>query len=241
MSIYGIGVDQVDLKRVKRLLEKSEERFLKRCFTEQEIKYAKRFSDPSKRLGATAVVDSNIISGLITDGDLRRMLEKGVDIIIATPGRLLDHVNTKGIDLVKTTSIVLDEADQMLDLGFFPAIKRVYKYLPEKKQSVFISATMLKPVRALANEFLINPKNLGIENGDKNNLKGKNAEFNAKKIIEICEGKINEFSQSVALNVAAGLVVSGKEEEFKSAFEKAKKHLETGNAFYHLTKIQSYK
>ena len=52
MSIYGIGVDQVDLKRVKRLLNKSEDKFLKRCFTEQEIKYAKRFSDPSKRLGA---------------------------------------------------------------------------------------------------------------------------------------------------------------------------------------------
>ncbi len=50
MSIYGIGVDQVDLKRVKRLLNKSEDKFLKRCFTEQEIKYAKRFSDPSKRL-----------------------------------------------------------------------------------------------------------------------------------------------------------------------------------------------
>ena len=48
MSIYGIGVDQVDLKRVKRLLNKSEDKFLKRCFTEQEIKYAKRFSDPSK-------------------------------------------------------------------------------------------------------------------------------------------------------------------------------------------------
>ena len=52
MSIYGIGVDQVDLKRVKRLLNKSEDKCLKRCFNEQEIKYAKRFSDRSKRLGA---------------------------------------------------------------------------------------------------------------------------------------------------------------------------------------------
>ena len=52
MSIHGIGVDQVDLKRIKKLLKKSEAKFLKRCFTEQEIKYAKRFSDPSKRIGA---------------------------------------------------------------------------------------------------------------------------------------------------------------------------------------------
>ena len=64
MSIYGIGVDQVDLKRVKRLLEKSEERFLKRCFTEQEIKYAKRFSDPSKRLGARFAAKEAVMKSL---------------------------------------------------------------------------------------------------------------------------------------------------------------------------------
>ena len=64
MSIYGIGVDQVDLKRVKRLLSKSEDKFLKRCFTEQEIKYAKRFSDPSKRLGARFAAKEAVMKSL---------------------------------------------------------------------------------------------------------------------------------------------------------------------------------
>ena len=64
MSIYGIGVDQVDLKRVKRLLNKSEDKFLKRCFTEQEIKYAKRFSDPSKRLGARFAAKEAVMKSL---------------------------------------------------------------------------------------------------------------------------------------------------------------------------------
>ena len=64
MSIYGIGVDQVDLKRVKRLLNKSEDKFLKRCFTEQEIKYAKRFSDPSKRLGARFAAKKAVMKSL---------------------------------------------------------------------------------------------------------------------------------------------------------------------------------
>ena len=64
MSIYGIGEDQVDLKRVKRLLNKSEDKFLKRCFTEHEIKYAKRFSDPSKRLGARFAAKEAVMKSL---------------------------------------------------------------------------------------------------------------------------------------------------------------------------------
>ncbi len=89
------------------------------------------------------------------------------------------------------------------------------------------------------NEFKIDPKNLGIDSGNKENLKGKNAEYNSEKIIEIYKGKSNEFSQSVALNVAAGLIVSGKERNFKTAFSKAKIHLASGNVFQHLSKIQS--
>ena len=66
-------------------------------------------------------------------------------------------------------------------------------------------------------EFTIDPKDLGINSNNKDNLKGKNAEFNAGKIVEIYKGINNEFSQSVALNVAAGLIVAGKENDFKNA------------------------
>jgi len=89
------------------------------------------------------------------------------------------------------------------------------------------------------NEFIIDPKELGINSINENNIKGKNAEYNAKKIIEIYKGKSNEFSQAVSLNVAAGLIVSGEENDFKSSFDKATKHLNSGNVFQHLTKIQS--
>ena len=88
-------------------------------------------------------------------------------------------------------------------------------------------------------EFIINPKDLGINEGDKENLKGKNAEYNAEKIIDIYKGTSNEFSQSVALNSAAGLIVSGKENTFKNAYDKATKHLNSGKVFEHLTKLQS--
>ena len=88
-------------------------------------------------------------------------------------------------------------------------------------------------------QFLIDPKNLGLNSTNQENLKGKNAEYNSEKIIEIYKGTNNEFSQSVALNVAAGLIVSGKENNFKIAFEKATRHLNSGKVFEHLTKIQS--
>jgi anthranilate phosphoribosyltransferase len=89
------------------------------------------------------------------------------------------------------------------------------------------------------NEFTIDPKDLGINTSNKDNLKGKNAEYNAQKIVEIYKGQLNEFSQSVALNVAAGLIVSGNENDFKTAFDKATKHLASGNVFQHLSRLQS--
>ena len=73
----------------------------------------------------------------------------------------------------------------------------------------------------------------------KNNLIGKNAAYNSLKIIEIFKGIDNEFAQAVALNVAAGLIVSGKLNDFKEAFNKSLKHLNSGATFEHLVKIQS--
>ena len=89
------------------------------------------------------------------------------------------------------------------------------------------------------NEFIIDPKDLKINSKNKDNLKGKNAEYNAEKIIEIYKGKSNEFSQSVALNVAAGLIVSGKEKDFNIAFDKATQQLDSGYVYQHLLKLQS--
>ena len=105
--------------------------------------------------------------------------------------------------------------------------------------SPFAKTNIVELKNGEINEFTINPKDFGIIEGDKENLKGKNAEYNAEKIIDIYKGTSNEFSQSVALNAAAGLIVSGKENDFKNAFNKATKHLSSGKVFEHLTKLQS--
>ena len=87
--------------------------------------------------------------------------------------------------------------------------------------------------------FFINPADLNITNKNKENLKGKNAEYNAQKIIDIFKGEDNEFSDTVALNTAAGLVVSNKEKNFKKAYESSKQHLKSGKVYEHLQKIQA--
>ena len=106
--------------------------------------------------------------------------------------------------------------------------------------SPFAKTNIVELKEAKINEFTIDPKILGINSGNKDNLKGKNAEYNAEKIIEIYKGNFNEFSQSVALNAAAGLIVSGKENDYKSAFNQTTKLLNSGEVFQHLTKIQSF-
>ena len=105
--------------------------------------------------------------------------------------------------------------------------------------SPFANTTVVELKGSNISEFTIDPKKLGIKSTNRNNLRGKNAAYNSLKIIEIFKGKENEFSQSVALNAAAGLIVSGKENDFKNAFKKASEHLNSGKVFDHLTKLQS--
>ena len=105
--------------------------------------------------------------------------------------------------------------------------------------SPFDKTNVVELKKGIITQFSIDPKNLGLNSKKRENLKGKNAEYNSEKIIEIFKGKYNEFSQSVALNVAAGLIVSGKENNFETGFENATNHLNSGKVFQHLIKIQS--
>lgn len=92
----------------------------------------------------------------------KRALESGVDIIIATPGRLIAQLASGVIKLDHVEHLVLDEADRMLDMGFYEDIIRIIKYLPEKRQTLLFSATMPPKIRALANRILINPAEINI-------------------------------------------------------------------------------
>jgi ATP-dependent RNA helicase RhlE len=84
-------------------------------------------------------------------------LRQGVDIVVACPGRLLDHINQKTIDLSHLEVLVLDEADRMFDMGFLPDVRRIIKHLPVKRQTLMFSATMADDIRKLAHEVLHHP------------------------------------------------------------------------------------
>lgn len=90
-------------------------------------------------------------------------LKAGVDVIVGTPGRLLDLVKQKHLDLSQVTSLVLDEADRMLDLGFLPDIERIFKLIPEQRQTMLFSATMPGEIVGLSRKYLNRPTHVRAE------------------------------------------------------------------------------
>ncbi|OUU63722.1 MAG: hypothetical protein CBC22_00285, partial [Alphaproteobacteria bacterium TMED62] len=103
-----------------------------------------------------------LIVGGVKPGPQLKSLLKGVDVLIGTPGRIMDHVNTRGLILNHTDTIILDEADQLMDLGFLPVIKKLSHNLPKKRQTILITATMLTNIKDLAIKFLNNYKEINL-------------------------------------------------------------------------------
>ncbi|MDG1229748.1 MAG: DEAD/DEAH box helicase [SAR86 cluster bacterium] len=93
-------------------------------------------------------------------------IRKGVDIVVATPGRLLDHLNQKTLKLSELETFVLDEADRMLDMGFIRDIKKILQYLPDKKQNLLFSATFPNEIKALADSLLNAPKRIQVRSSN---------------------------------------------------------------------------
>ena len=91
-----------------------------------------------------------------------KALEPGVDLLIATPGRLMDHISTGALRIDRTDAIVLDEADQMLDLGFLPTIRQLMAKLKKNRQTILFSATMPTQIRKLAEDFLKDPVEVSV-------------------------------------------------------------------------------
>jgi len=101
-----------------------------------------------------------VIYGGVSIKTQKDKLRSGVDIVVATPGRLLDHLNQRTLDLSETEVFVLDEGDRMLDMGFIVDIKKIIKHLPDKRQNLLFSATFPKEIKSLAARLLDSPKQI---------------------------------------------------------------------------------
>ncbi len=123
---------------------------------------------PTRELAAQILADLNDLAvhtpitgasiyGGVGMGPQEHAFRSGVDVLIATPGRLLDHLRAPYAKLTHLEFLVLDEADRMLDMGFLPEIRKILRYVPAKRQTLFFSATMPPPIAALTGEMLRNP------------------------------------------------------------------------------------
>jgi len=107
-------------------------------------------------------IKNTVIFGGVPQGPQKKALRQGVDVLIATPGRLLDLIDQRYISLKDVKYFVLDEADRMLDMGFIHDIKKLLLQLPKRRQSLFFSATMPKNILSLSQQILVNPKKVAV-------------------------------------------------------------------------------
>ena len=118
---------------------------------------AAQVGESVREYGKHSKASAAIIYGGVSINPQISALKRGVDIVVATPGRLLDHVGQRTVDLSQVEVLVLDEADRMLDMGFLPDMKRVFALLPKTRQTLLFSATFSEEIRTLANSLLKNP------------------------------------------------------------------------------------
>ncbi|MBS1155903.1 MAG: helicase [Proteobacteria bacterium] len=112
--------------------------------------------------GKQLALRSTMVFGGVNMEEQSKILRGGVEIVVATPGRLLDHVQQKTISLGQVEILVLDEADRMLDMGFIPDIRRILDLLTNRKQTLMFSATFSPEIKKLAAEFLNNPETIEV-------------------------------------------------------------------------------
>jgi ATP-dependent RNA helicase RhlE len=123
---------------------------------------AAQIDENARIYGAGIDVRSVLIFGGVSQRPQETALARGADLVIATPGRLLDLCNQGAINLSRVNRVVLDEADRMLDMGFIRDLRRILKLLPQKRQTLLFSATFSKDIRELAGSFLSNPETVEV-------------------------------------------------------------------------------
>jgi ATP-dependent RNA helicase RhlE len=123
---------------------------------------ASQIAESARAYGRFAHLSVATVFGGTSINKNKQDVSRGVDVLVATPGRLIDLIEQRFLDLKNVEILVLDEADQMLDLGFIHDLKKIVRMLPAKRQTLFFSATMPKTIRDLADKFLTDPAEVSV-------------------------------------------------------------------------------
>ena len=123
---------------------------------------AAQVAESFEKYGKNTKLSMALLIGGVAFADQEKLLGRGVDVLIATPGRLMDHMSRGKVMLNGIEILVVDEADRMLDMGFFPDVEKICKSMPPKLQKLFFSATMPKEVKKLTDSFLQDPKEITV-------------------------------------------------------------------------------
>ena len=121
---------------------------------------ANQVADSIRKYARYTGLRSAVVFGGVDMAAQSTTLQAGVEILIATPGRLLDHIQQKSVSLSQTKILILDEADRMLDMGFLPDIQRIINLLPKKRQNLMFSATFSPEIKKLASGILVDPETI---------------------------------------------------------------------------------
>jgi superfamily II DNA/RNA helicase len=155
----GTGKTAAFVLPMLHLLEKgrARARMPRTLILEPTRELAAQVAEHFARYGAKHKITVALLIGGVSFGDQDTKLMRGVDVLIATPGRLLDHTERGGLLLSGVELLVIDEADRMLDMGFIPDIERIGKLVPFTRQTLFFTATMPSEIQRIADTFLHNP------------------------------------------------------------------------------------
>lgn len=123
---------------------------------------AAQVSENFVKYGVNTKLTMALLIGGVSFSDQESKLDRGVDVLIATPGRLLDHFERGKVLLNDVKILVIDEADRMLDMGFIPDVERIVSLLPTIRQTLFFSATMAPEIKRIADKFLMNPREVSV-------------------------------------------------------------------------------
>ena len=127
---------------------------------------ASQVGESFRDYGSNLRFKTSTLYGGVSINTQKDKIKKGVDIVVATPGRLIDHLNQKTLILSELETFILDEADRMLDMGFIRDIKKILKYLPEEKQNLLFSATFPNEIKSLADTLLNSPKRIQVKSNN---------------------------------------------------------------------------